>query len=546
MSNQQIIVYREPSFPQFWGNKIVSNELRLTINRDDFVRCLNWLGVYKYYNNELMDDYMFVVVKDNIIKAVTLPQIKDEFYHLLRNYNDNDIFYKTESKNFTFKDLHKLLAENVEKVFNKALLEILPPIDNSKLLTIDEETNYFFFTDLVIKVTPNNIEIIEWRNLNGLVWDTHIIERRIGHMANALTYENIKRLAASSKNYFGDFIRKVMGDDDEKIKMLRSALGYLTHTFMEGAQKAIYLTDLTSTASTPNGRTGKTLIARAVAEVTGSRPLGRILDGKNFNEKDQFRWGTLQFGDRMVVLNDMDVTATAQHFFTAITEGIPVRKMQRLPFIIKPKLLFCNNKLLKGDGDSLTDRLVEIEMHPFFSPQRRPNQVYGEYFFGLDWDRDFNKWLMFYAYMIECSLINLALRKEGYDLGILYKQTKSLEEKRLLENIPEEFFEFMEEKVEQWRSQMGSKETAAISPHFVKADLSKEFSEDHNSKRYTISIKMLTRYLTFYCNYKNYKIVDAPRGADGKRKYQIVDVSSALFNGEATIETDTYTDKAPF
>lgn len=509
-----------------------SGEVRLQVNRDDFVRALSRLGIYKYYNDLLMDDYMFVVVQDNIIKNVTLPQIKDEFYRILRKYRDCDIFYKvntdTSEISFTFKDLQKVLADNVEKLFNKQLLEILPPLDTTQLLRIDEETNYFFFEDVAIQVKPDDIKMLAYSDLDGLVWSTHIVQKSIG--VYKYMVEDIEKLKESAqKTNFGDFISKVMGEDVEKVKMLRSSLGYLSHTFMEGAQKAVYLTDLSSTASTPNGRTGKTIIARAIAEVTGTRPTGRILDGKNFNEKDQFRWGTLQFGDRLVVLNDMDVSASAQHFFTAITEGISVRKMQRLPFTIKPKLLFCNNKLLKGDGDSLTDRLVEIELHPYFTPLRRPNQVYNEFFFGLDWDKEPEKWIYFYAYMIECSQMNLQYRKRGYDLGIKYTETKTLAEKRLLENIPEEFFDFMEEKVEQWRATYKDTDSdSAISPPFIKKDLASQFSENQNKRFDTLSVKGMTNFLTFYCKYKNFKVVEAKRQTDGKRRYQIIDLNSDI------------------
>jgi hypothetical protein len=530
MSTTQLIKYIEPSIHKFWSIKrMASGEVRLVITRDDFVTMLSKLGICKYYNEELMDDYMFVVIKDNIIKNVTIPQIKDEFYKILRKYNHHDIFFKVEGAqttiNFTFKDLQKVLAENVEKLFNKALLEILPPLDTTKLLQINEETNYFFFEDVAIKVTPTSIESISYPKLDGLVWSTHIVPRNIGGYKHLLTDETLSETA--KKTNFADFVSKVMNEDPEKIKMLRSSLGYLSHPFMEGAQKAIYLTDLGSTASTPNGRTGKTILARAIAEVTGTRPTGRILDGKNFSEKDQFRWGTLQFGDRLVVLNDMDVSTSAQHFFTAITEGISVRKMQRLPFIVRAKLLFCNNKLLKGDGDSLTDRLVEIELHPYFTPLRRPNQIYKEFFFGLDWDNNPERWIHFYAYMIECSQINLAYRKRGFDLGIKYTETKTLNEKRLLENIPEEFFDFMEEKVDEWKSYKDPDSDSAISPPFIKKDIANDYSEHQNKKYDVLTVKSLTIYLTFYCKYKNYKVVDAKR-TDGRRRYQIINLNNEL------------------
>ena len=182
---------------------------------------------------------------------------------------------------------------------------------------------------------------------------------------------------------------------------------------------------------------------------------------------------------------------------------------------------------MKGDGDSLTDRLVEIEMHPYFSPHRRPNQVYNEYFFGLDWEKNPERWIYFYAYMLECAMLNLHYRHKGYDLGVKYHETKTLAEKRLLENIPEEFFDFMEEKVYEWAAQ-GYKDidqASAISPPFMKAELAQEYGDSQNKKYDTLSVKGLTKFLTFYCTYKKFKIIEAKRAADNKRRHQIIDMN---------------------
>jgi hypothetical protein len=547
-THQQLPRRIEPKFSSFWSVKTVSNELRLIINRDLFVDCLNNLGLYKFYSDNLTTgDYLFVVVRNNIIRSVSISQIKDEFYKALNHYNDHDIFYSVPLgdgiKNFTLKDLKKALADNIEKLFNKSLLEILPPLDIDRLFKVDEETNYFFFWDAVVKITFEGITVSDWADLDGLVWENHIIPKYLRSFKADLeqTYKD-----RAKRTKFADFISKVVGDSPERIAMLRASMGYLTHPFMEGAMKAIYLTDKSSTSSTPNGRTGKTIIARAMTEVTGNRALERIVDGKAFNEKDQFKWAKVNFGDRMIALNDMDISTTAQSLFTSITEGIHVRKLHQMPFTVRSKLMFCNNKLLKGDGDSLMDRLVEIELDPFFSPTRRPNQVYNEYFFGLDWDRDFEKWVDFYCYMIECSEINLRLRKEGHDLGIVYFKTKSLEEKRLVENIPEEFLDFMDERIDDWANTELSKvkkEKGILSPEFTKISLAQDFAKEQNRKD-TLSVKSLTKFLTVYCNYKGYK-VEKKRDSSGRRKYFIIDATnSEMFKNDFVSLDDD--DEVPF
>jgi hypothetical protein len=497
------------------------------VSRDVFVDALNEIGFYKFYSDNLTTgDYLFVLVRNNVIRSVSISQIKDEFYKIINEFQDHDIIYSVPmgegQKNFTVKDLKKTIAQSIENLFAKQLLEILPPLDAEKLFLVDEETNYFFFYDTVIKVTAEGIEVIDWDKLDGLVWENHIIPRYLGDHKKNLATDYKER---SKRTNFGDFISKVVGEDENRLRMIRSSLGYLTHPFMEGAMKAVYLTDESSTASTPNGRTGKTIIARAVTEVTGNRSQERIIDGKAYNEKDQFKWARVNFGDRMIALNDMDISTTAQSLFTSITEGIHVRKLHQMPFSVKAKMMFCNNKLLKGDGDSLMDRLVEIELTPYFSPTLRPNQVYKEYFFGLDWERNFSKWVDFYCYMIECSEMNLRFRKEGEDLGIPYVQTKSLEEKRLIENIPEEFLDFMDEKIDVWKQDLArtTKPKYVVSGDFTKLDLAKDFKEEQN-RRDSLSVKALTKFLTIYCNYKGYK-VEQKRVGSGKRKYFIVDVS---------------------
>lgn len=397
----------------FW--KIISKEknesaIISSVELRDF---LKERGLAKYY---IDNDYCFIIIKDNKVKEITPPQIKDYVVDYVENSGIENKYVKM---------LIGKLIDN-QKHLNIGSLEYLPPKD--LLFKRDKEDEaYFFYRNGFVTVSKDSgIKFQEYKDFTDYIWESQIIDR------------DFKLLDGTAlKSDFEQFIRNVSKGDEGRFNTICSAIGYLLHSFKDSANaKSIVLCD-EKISDNPNGRTGKSLIGKAVSKIRSSV----TEDGKTFNFTDKFAYQKVELATQILEFNDVTKNFSFEKLFSVITDSLTVEKKgqqaYRIPFERSPKILISTNYTIKGSSDSFKARLFEIELSDYYSADHQPIDDFKKMFFN-GWNDD--EWNQFDNFMLNCTKLYL-------DKGLIEYTPINILKRKVLALLKPEFVEFMEENI---------------------------------------------------------------------------------------------------
>lgn len=391
----------------FWNIKTDKNG-KETINVDPYLySCfLTQNGFNKYYP-ETSESPTFVRVISNKVHLSSVAQIKDfVLNHLLKNELINVWNYCSKSP----------------YLFNESHLNMIDSISLNMLMD-DKDTSFIPFLNGVIKVTKKNVELLQYVDVNGYVWDNQIIQRNF-------------KLSGNFKNDFQDFVSKVSNSDNVRIESLETTLGYLIHTYKDKTdQKAIIFNDQ-EIDDNPNGGSGKSLMLTAL---NNFRRLVKI-DGKAFDpKKSDFVYQRVNLDTQILSFDDVKKNFQFENLFSLITEGITVNRKNKdeifIPFERSPKIVITTNYVINGAGASHERRRHEIEFYQYFNERRSPLSEYGRLLFD-SWNRE--DWCAFDNYMV--NNIKMFLNK-----GLTKSISINAESKRFIQSTTKDFFDWVEE-----------------------------------------------------------------------------------------------------
>jgi hypothetical protein len=422
-------------------------------------------GFYKVQLNE--QEFTFVKVYNNIINEVSETKIKD---FVLNHVLDVDM------------QVYNFFAKSTAK-FNENYLNQLATKDLAMLRDSDNES-FLFFQNGVCKITEGKTEMIDYINIGGFVWQKNIIPHEFK--------------STDFKSDFEQFIYNVSNKDNKRKLIVEVAIGYLLNNYKkddEGLAVVFYDETLNDN---PSGRTGKTLISKAISQC---RKL-KTLNGKEFNNKGQFPYQTIELDDNVICFDDMERTFKFETLFSIITGNLVLNKKNKqpieIPFNISPKIMFTSNYILSGVGDSHDARKLEIELFRHYSKKYKPVDEFGKMFF-TGWNND--EWNAFFNYMIS----NI---QKYFKNGLLFSELKTGKTKKLIANTCEDFYDFCENEF-LWKSN-----------HFY---TTKEIMQNYNDGSREIPQRMnvswFGRWLGMYFDYKQWKREDTTYG--GVRKFSV-------------------------
>lgn len=392
---------------KFWSVKEDKNG-KETINVDPYLySCfLTQNGFNKYYP-ETAENPTFVRVLSNKVHLSSVAQIKDfVLNHLLKNELINIWNYCSKSP-YLFSENHLNMIDSI----------------SLNMLMDDKDTSFIPFKKGVVKVTKNTINLLQYVDVNGYVWENQIINRDF----------NIKD---NYKNDFQDFVSKVSNSDPYRIEALETTLGYLIHTYKDKTdQKAIIFNDQ-EIDDNPNGGSGKSLMLTAL---NNFRRLVKI-DGKAFDpKKSDFVYQRVNLDTQILSFDDVKKNFQFENLFSLITEGITVNRKNKdeifIPFERSPKIVITTNYVINGVGSSHERRRHEIEFYQYFNERRSPLSEYGRLLFD-SWNKE--DWSNFDNYMID----NL---RKFLKKGLTKSVSINAESKRFIQATTKDFFDWVEE-----------------------------------------------------------------------------------------------------
>lgn len=435
-----------------------------------------WLesnGFFKYYPDG-SESFIFVKVTNNLIDNTNEVKIKDFVLAELLKQNEHKVYeYMADNQKYFKDDYLNILSES--NIFFKED-------------TID--TGYIYFRNSAVKVTKDDIELIDYLELDGFVWKKHIID---------FDFKVTNKLDCD----FSKFINLISSNNPDKVNSLTSTIGYLMHSFKTSANnKAVILNDETISEN-PNGGSGKGIFWNALSKVK------RVSDvnGKAFSFEKSFPYQTVSADTQILVFDDVQKNFKFENLFSVITEGITLEKKNKdaikIPVSKSPKIIITTNYTVGGVGGSFERRKWEVEFSSYFSHKHTPLNEFGRMFFD-EWD--YNEWLKFYNYMVKCVQMYLTN-------GLVTYEYVNLEIRKFIKETSFEFYE--------WASKENLKENERLNKTMVFNIFLEEYPD---FKRFNLSQKRFWMWVDKYCTFNN---IELTKGQDSMGQ-RFVELKSEL------------------
>jgi len=452
----------EDDFLIFWDT---DKNGKLSLNDYKFKLFLENRGFYKVQLNE--QEFTFVKVYNNIINEVNEIHIKD---FVLNHVVEIDM------------SVYNFFAKSTTR-FSESYLNQLATKDLA-MIRDNENESYLFFLNGVLKITKDSKELIDYINIGGFVWQKNIIPHNYNEINLTSDFEK--------------FIFNVSNSDNNRKLVIETSLGYLLNNYKKQDEGlAIIFYDETLNDN-PSGRTGKTLISKALSQC---RKLV-TLNGKEFNNKGQFPYQTINLDDNIICFDDMERSFKFETLFSIITGNLTLNKKNlqpiEIPFSKSPKIMFTSNYILSGVGDSHDARKIEIELYRHYSKTYKPINEFGKLFFS-QWQK--NEWDAFFNYMIG----NI---QKYFNNGLLFSELKTGKTKKIIANTCEDFFDFCENEF-LWQEN-----------HFYATkEIMSAYNDGHREVPRSMNVSWFGRWLGTYFDFKQWKREDSTNG--GIRKFAV-------------------------
>jgi hypothetical protein len=380
-----IITTIEDEDVKFWTK---SDKGAINIVHYLFRQFLEDNGFYKYLPDG-GKSFIFVRVTNNLINHTSDEEIKDFVLNYLDKIDDMTIYNYFADKTRYFKDDFLSLLSSVDVYF----------MEDTK------DSAYLYYKNCAVKVTKTDIEIIDYIDLGGYIWNDQVIDREF----------NICDIMDCD---YKTFISNISGEDGNRIMSMESTIGFLLHGYKNLSYcPAVILNDEVITDN-PEGGTGKGLFVNGVSQMKKLC----FIDGKVFNFDSSFPYQTLSVDTQILAFDDVKKHFNFERLFSVITEGITLERKNKdaihIPFSKSPKIIITTNYAIKGKGNSFERRKWELEFKQFYTKEFTPQVEFGRLLFS-EWDDD--EWCRFDNYMIHNlqSYMNTGLIKSTFvNLGI--------------------------------------------------------------------------------------------------------------------------------
>jgi len=434
------------------------------INRQQFLLFLETRGFCKLYIGK---EYLFVQVENNIVKEVGTVNIKDYVTTYIKSLGEEI------EGGFQSNIILGKIINQAPTLFSRTFLEFIPNLEGQFKRDTEKES-YIYYENCFIKVTKDGYVSHNYNELEGYIWESQKHKREF--------YYNEK------ESVFTLFRYRICKKDLKRFNSLRSAIGYLLHSYKDPANaKAIIFID-ERIGDGANGRCGKSLVGKAIGKIRNSvRP-----DGKNF-KFGQFMFQSVKPDTAIIDFNDVKKNFPFENLFSMITDDMQTEKKHRdeviIPFEYSPKILITTNHAIKGIDPSTLDREFVLEFSDHYNEKHKPIHEFGKNFFA-PWSKE--EWNSFDNSMIGC--LQYYLKN-----GLVEYERINLITKMLVESTSEEFIEFMEDiKLDEW---------------YDKKDKCEEFVNLYPDYKINFHQKTFTSWVKIYAKLKDLKYEDKKAGA---------------------------------
>ena len=381
----------------FW---FINDKNKISVNPLKYKFFLERNGFKKHFPNE-SDKPQFVSIQSNKVKLTSVSKIKDFVLDYLMERKELDVW------NY---------CANYQNLFSEQFLLMLESIDLI-MLSDTRFTSYLAFKNGILEVTKDEVNLVDYIDVNGYIWDSHILDREY------IPLENFE-------NDYKTFINNISGGEPFPIEC---TIGYLISTYKNRSNnKAVILND-EIISDNPEGGTGKGLFVQGLSQIRNTS----IIDGKQFDSKKSFAYQTVSLDTKILVFDDVKKNFDFEDKFSLVTEGMTLERKNKdaikLNVHDSPKIVMSTNYAIKGEGNSHNRRRHEIEIAQYYGKDLTPDEEFGCQLFD-EWDEDhFNR---FDNYMVYC--LQMYLKS-----GLVHQNAKNIKLRKFIAETNMDFFEWI-------------------------------------------------------------------------------------------------------
>ena len=432
----------------FW---YLNDKNKISINPLKYKLFLESNGFKKHFPNE-SDKPQFVSIESNKVKLTSVSKIKDFVLDYLMERKELDVW------NY---------CANYQNLFSEQFLLMLESID-LMMLKDDRETSYLAFKNGILKITKSNKELIDYIDVDGYVWESHILDRDFYEMED-------------DTNDYKRFINNISGGEAFPIEC---TIGYLLSTYKNRSNnKAVILND-EIISDNPEGGTGKGLFVQGLSQVRNTS----IIDGKQFDSKKSFAYQTVSLDTKILVFDDVKKNFDFEDKFSLVTEGLTLERKNKdaikLNVHDSPKILLSTNYAIKGEGNSHNRRRHEIEIAQYYGKDLTPDEEFGKQLFD-EWDLiDFQK---FDNYMVNCLQSYLAS-------GLVRQNAKNIKLRKFIAETAMEFYEWAKEA-----------ENLPLNVRNEKTQYFNTFTDEYKDFQKWLQRKKFNTWIQKFCTFNGYE-----------------------------------------
>jgi len=427
----------------------------------DAIKYKMFLQQNNYYKYFPTDNRTFTFIKTNqgIVEETNEGRIKD---FILENLSNRE--------NVGTAPLKTMLT--TVKYFNK---EFLSGLDNANIKIKEDTTDncFIYYQNKVVKISKDNIEEIEYLNIQDYVWKKQVIDR---DYISSDHHESV----------FRRFIWLIAGQDVARYETLKSVIGYLLHSYKTSANNRAIIFNDETISDNPNGGSGKGLFCNALSKM---KKVASI-DGKTFEFTKSFPYQTVGTDTQLLVFDDVKKNFSFESLFSLITEGLTLeykgQDAVKLPISKSPKILITTNYTIGGVGGSFERRKFEVEFSSYFNSKFTPLDEFNHMFFD-DWDNA--EWSRFDNYMINCCQFYL-------QNGLVKNSFVNLELRKFIAETCKEFYDW------------ANKETLPIGVRLPKDEIYDLLIKDSSDLGKWLRKRTLNKWLKIYADFHGYKVIE--------------------------------------
>lgn len=383
----------------FWKRE----KSKIVIKYTELMAWLHYVG-YRIHDGTIVKitDNILSIIQERDLRAAFLNEIEPEMV---------DLFY-----------------DKVSTVFSETggVMSMLQPLDIDKVLRDDKHSTWLFFENYAVKITPDQILPMQYKEVDGYIWKDTIIPRRW----------------VSSTDYTGCDAERFTGIlGGGKVADLHKILGYLLSRYKDplNPRAVVFIEDIDAeTEGESQGGSGKGLLFSFVRQF---RKVAEF-DGKTFDPKgDRFAYQNVDLDTNLIFIDDVRNKFNFNILFSILTSALPVQKKNAhlftIPFSDSPKVCITSNYNVGEMDASTARRKYEFAVIKHFGQHLSPIDEFGRQFFD-EWDA--LEWSKFDNFMAYCAQQFLAV-KDRRNIGSI---TANSAERALRSNTNTSFVEYMD------------------------------------------------------------------------------------------------------